>query len=133
MRAETTDFLAKARTCLAAAKTIAAVLLPEVAAKEGYLAAYHAAHAFVFERTGKPVKPHRGLRTAYSQTAREEPRLDPVFARLLSRAYKFKEVADYGVGPVVEITMADAEAVIDYAERFIEAVSNLLAPGPVGA
>jgi uncharacterized protein (UPF0332 family) len=126
MRTETRDFLAKARECLAAARTILAISLPGVAAKEGYLAAYHAAHAFVFERTGKAVKTHRGLRTAYARVAREEPRLDPGFSRLLSRAYKFKEVADYGIGPTIEITMADAEAVIDYAEGFIEAVSDLL-------
>ena len=90
MRAETTDFLAKARECLTAAKTVLSVSLPGVAAKEGYLAAFHAAHAFVFERTGKAVKTHRGLRAAYARAAREEPRLDPAFSRLLSQAYKFK-------------------------------------------
>ena len=66
MRTETTDFLAKAREWLAAAKTIFSISLPGVAAKEGYLAAYHTAHAFVFERTGKAVKTHRGLRAAYA-------------------------------------------------------------------
>ena len=131
MRTETRDFLAKSRECLAAAKTVLSVSLPGVAAKEGYLAAYHAAHAFVFERTGTATKTHRGLRAAYARAARDEPRLDPAFTRLLSQAYKFKEVADYGVGPAIKITVADAEAVIDSAERFIEAVSEALRPKPV--
>jgi uncharacterized protein (UPF0332 family) len=126
MRTETTDFLAKARECLAAAKTILSVSLPGVAAKEGYLATYHAAHAFVFERTGQAVKTHRGLRTAYARAARGEPRFDPSLSRLLSRAYKFKEVADYGVGPTIEITTSDAQQAIDNAERFIGAISDLL-------
>jgi len=127
MRSETRESLAKARECLAAAKTILGVSLPGVAAKEGYLAAYHAAHAFVMERTGKPVKTHRGLRIAYARAARDEQKLDPDFGPLLSRSYKFKEVADYGVGPTVEITIGDAQAVIGSAERFIDAVALILA------
>ena len=130
MRTETRDFLAKARECLAAAKTILAISLPGVAAKEGYLAAYHTAHAFVFERTGKAVKTHSGLRTAYARAAREEPRLDPAFSRSLSRAYKFKEVADYGISPTIEVTMADAREVIENAERFIDTVADLLRSKP---
>jgi uncharacterized protein (UPF0332 family) len=132
MRTETRDFLAKARECLTAARTILAISIPGVADKEGYLASYHAAHAFVFESTGKAVKTHSGLRTAYARAAHEEPRLDPAFSRLLSRAYKFKEVADYGIGPTIEITMADAREVIENSERFIDAVSDLLSPDPGG-
>ena len=109
MRSETRESLAKARECLAAAKTILGVSLSGVAAKEGYLAAYHAAHAFVIERTGKPVKTHRGLRIAYARAARDEPKLDPDF------------------GPTVEITIADAQAVIGNAEQFIDAVARTLA------
>ena len=58
MKPETADYLAKARECLDAAIKINTFSLPQVAAKEAYLAAYHAAHAFIFERTGKVVKSH---------------------------------------------------------------------------
>ena len=67
MKPETADYLAKARECLDAAKTINAFPLPQVAAKEAYLAAYHAAGAFVFESTGKVVKSHSGMRTMFAQ------------------------------------------------------------------
>lgn len=47
MTPEAADFMAKARECLDAARKIIVIPLPQVAAKEAYLAAYHAAHAFV--------------------------------------------------------------------------------------
>jgi len=53
VRPESADYLAKARECLDAARAIIAIPLPQVAAKEAYLAAYYAAHAFVFQSTGQ--------------------------------------------------------------------------------
>ena len=47
MTPETRYYLDKARQCLADAKTIAAIPIPQVAAKEAYLAGYHAAAAFI--------------------------------------------------------------------------------------
>lgn len=46
MKAETADYLTKARTTLADAQTIAALPLPHVAAREAYLAVFHAAEAY---------------------------------------------------------------------------------------
>lgn len=43
MKPESADYLAKVRKCLDAAKLIDAIPLPQVAAKEAYLATYHAA------------------------------------------------------------------------------------------
>jgi hypothetical protein len=48
---------------------------------------------------------------------------------LLGRAYKFKETADYGVGPQSIVTVEEAQSVIDIAQRFIEAIAQLLPPG----
>jgi hypothetical protein len=59
---ETAEYLDKAHRCLAGAKTIAAAGLPDVAAREAYLAVYHAAEAYIFERTDKAAKTHRGVR-----------------------------------------------------------------------
>lgn len=62
----------------------------------------------------------------FARIALEEPLLDSAFVRLLAQSYKFKEVADYGVGPTAEISVADAEAVIATAGRFIAAISHIL-------
>jgi uncharacterized protein (UPF0332 family) len=75
MKPETADCLTKARECLDGAKQIAGLPLPQVAAREAYLAAFHAAEAYIFEQTGRTVKTHRGLRTTFSQLARNEPRI----------------------------------------------------------
>jgi uncharacterized protein (UPF0332 family) len=45
VRAETADYLAKARATLADARQIAALPRPHVAAREAYYAAFHAAEA----------------------------------------------------------------------------------------
>ena len=53
MKPETADCLTKARECLDGAKQIAGLPLPQVAAREAYLAAFHAAEAYIFEQTGR--------------------------------------------------------------------------------
>jgi uncharacterized protein (UPF0332 family) len=109
VKAETADYLAKAREALAGARQIAALPLPQVAAREAYLAAYHAAEAYIFERTGKTVKTHRGLRATFTRLAREEPRIAAEYLTFLASAYELKSIADYGVGPTTRaISGADA-------------------------
>ena len=130
MKPEAADYLDKARQCLTGARTIAGVSLHHVAGREAYLAAFHAAEAFIFERTGKTIKTHRGLRVMFSRLAKDEPRIPREYLRLLSDGYEIKSVADYGVGPAVRtITAEDAISVIEAAEHFIETITRLLSPG----
>ena len=68
MKPEAADYLGKARQCLDDAKQIAAATpLHHIVAREAYLAAYHAAEAYLFERTGKAAKTHRGLRSEFGR------------------------------------------------------------------
>ena len=126
MTPETCYYLDKARQCLADAKTIAAVPIPQVAAKEAYLAGYHAAAAFILARTGKVAKTHTGVRTEFSKLAHKEPRIDRSFLSFLAQAYELKSVADYGIGPIAKISSDDAKAAIETAGRFIECIAELL-------
>jgi uncharacterized protein (UPF0332 family) len=80
-------YLAKARECLDAAIKINTFPLPQVAAKEAYLAAYHAARAFIFERTGKVVKSDGGMRAMFALVAKDDPRIDRSLGAVLGRAY----------------------------------------------
>jgi uncharacterized protein (UPF0332 family) len=128
LKTEAAEYLAKARECLDAAKKIIAVGLPRVAAKEGYLSAYHAAHAFVFEKTGQVVKTHSGMRAVFARIAKDDPRVDRWFNSFLAQAYTFKEVADYGVGSQAVITVQEAQELIDGAERFVDSLARLLLP-----
>jgi hypothetical protein len=74
MKPEAADYLGKARQCLDDAKQIAAATpLHHIVAREAYLAAYHAAEAYLFERTGKAARTHRGLRSEFGRLARGDP------------------------------------------------------------
>ena len=112
MTPEVADYLAKAREHLSKARNLLKVLhYNDEAARAAYLAAFHAAQAFIFERIGKVPKTHSGLRTTYARLAADEPRLDQGFTRFLASAYTFKEVADYGVS----------------SQGFIERIAEILA------
>src|SRR5271169_1052474 len=126
MKPEAADYLGQARQCLDEAKQIAALMpLHHIAAREAYLAAYHAAEAYIFERTGKPAKTHRGLRSEFSRLARSEPRIGREYLTFLAQAYEYKSIADYSVGSTSPpITAEDARSTIDTAERLIDCIGQ---------
>lgn len=127
MKPESSGYLAKARHCLASAKTIAAAEVPDVAAREAYLAAYHAAEAN--ERTGKAAKTHRGVKIQSNRLARDEARISRELFAFIDEGYQFKSIADYGVGPAIdEIAADDATSAIDTAALFIDTIAQLLPP-----
>jgi uncharacterized protein (UPF0332 family) len=129
MKAETADYLAKARTTLADAEKIAALPLPHVAAREAYLAVFHAAEAYIFEHTGKVAKTHRGVRSEFARLARAEPRIGRDLITF-GTAYQFKTRADYAVGSTTTpITPDEATAAIATTARFIDAITQVLPPG----
>jgi uncharacterized protein (UPF0332 family) len=129
MKPEAADYLGKARQCLDDARLIATVTaLHHIVAREAYLAAYHAAEAYLFERTSKPAKTHRGLRSEFGRLARNDPRIAREFLTFLAEAYEYKSIADYGVGSASpSITAEDAQSAIATAARFIECIAELLA------
>jgi uncharacterized protein (UPF0332 family) len=130
MKAETADYLAKARATLADAQKIAALPLPHVAAREAYYAAFHAAEAYIFEHTGKPATTHRDVRSEFGRLARREPRIDRELTRFLATAYQLKATTDYGIGPAAApITADQAAAAIATAGRFIDTIAQVLPPG----
>jgi uncharacterized protein (UPF0332 family) len=130
MRAETADYLAKARATLAGAQQIATLPLPHIAAREAYLAAFHAAEAYIFEHTGKVAKTHRGVRSEFARLAKAEPRIARDLIAFLGAAYQFKTRADYAVGSTAApVTSPEAAAAIASTKRFIDAVTELLPPG----
>lgn len=129
MKAETADYLAKARTTLADARQIPALLLLHIAAREAYLAVFHAAEAYKFEQTGKVAKTHRGVRSEFARLARAEPRLGRDLVAFLGAAYQFNTRADYAIGATATpITAVEADAAIGTTDRFIDTIVQLLSP-----
>jgi uncharacterized protein (UPF0332 family) len=99
---EAARFLDKARLSLADA-TLYQPIVPRIAGREAYLAAYHAAEALIFERTGKIAKTHRGLRAQFALLARDVS-IDQAIWEILGQAYELKSLADYGTGTEAEIS-----------------------------
>ena len=127
MTPETADYLAKAREYLNKARSLLDVMhYSDEAARAAYLAAFHAAQALVFERTARVAKSHSGLRTTFARLAKDDPRIDRPFTRFLARAYKSKEITDYGIGPQAVVTAAEAQEMIDLAMRFVDRMAEIV-------
>ena len=99
MTPEAADYLDKARQCLSNAGAILAIGLGNDAGRNAYLAAFHAAQALVFDRTGKVAKTHRGVQSEFARLAKADPRINQELRLFLSQAYNLKAVADYETGP----------------------------------
>lgn len=127
MKPEAADYLEKARRVLRDAKTIAEAEIPDVAAREAYLAAFHAAEAYIFECTGRAAKTHRGVRNQFGRLALQEPRIAREFPAFLHIGYELKVTDDYGIGAAAQtISGAEANSAIAAAGRFIACISALL-------
>jgi uncharacterized protein (UPF0332 family) len=108
------------------ARAVAAIEFGEAAGRAAYLAAFHAAQAMIFERSGKVPRTHRGVHAQFSRIAKDEPRLGIELPRFLSQAYDFKTVADYEIGPDATVPLSEALSTIAAAERFIDGIAELL-------
>ena len=100
--------------------------MPRIAGREAYLAAFHAAEALLYERTGKVAKTHRGLRAQFARIAKDEPRIDQSVSEFLGRAYELKSLADYGTGIEATISLPTAQAAVETATRFVDCIASLL-------
>jgi len=126
VKPETEGFLDKARAFLLKAQD-ALEHWPDEAGRAAYLAAFHAAQALVFEKTGTVAKTHSGVRGQFGQLVKDEPGCDAELRSFLGRAYNFKAIADYETGPGAEIPPERAVWGIQTARRFVDFVAGLVA------
>ncbi len=131
MKEESALYLEKARWHLANASTIAAAKIPEVAAREAYYAAFHAAQCYIFERTGTVAKTHKGVHGEFSRLAKDDPQVPKDLLPLLGQAYDYKSLSDYEVGPLARIYAGDALDMIQKATRFVDCIATRLQTGGV--
>ena len=100
------------------------------AGRGAYLAAFHAAQALIFERTKRVAKTHRGVHGQFLRLIGDDPRIDETLRRFLSEGYKLKATADYEVGPLAVVAIAEAASAVATAARLVNAVASILG-GPV--
>ena len=126
MTPEVEAYLAKAAEDLADARTILTIPLPKVAARSAYYVAFHATEALLLARTGRIAKTHTGLRTALAHMLHDAGDENRPLLTFLARAYKYKELSDYGVGASATITDAEAVALVEAASGFLQRVRTLI-------
>jgi uncharacterized protein (UPF0332 family) len=123
---EAAAHLDKARRSLANARTMLDVNLTDEAGRAAYLAAFHAAQAFIFERTGRTPKSHTGVHGQFGKLAKDEPGIDVALRRFLSQAYDMKTIVDYETRQVI-VPLERAHFAIETANRFIACGAGLIA------
>jgi uncharacterized protein (UPF0332 family) len=114
----------KARESLAFSRYALAGEYTEEAGRSAYMAAYHAAMAFIVTRTGKSPKTHSGARSEFGRLAREETGISREQVSLLGWSYELKNAADYEQGATV--SLRDAERAIEEASQLVETIAILV-------
>lgn len=126
MTPEAAGYLDKARQCLAYARTNLDVNLSNDAGRNAYLAAFHAAQAYIFAKTQTVAKSHHGVHTAFNKLAQDDLRIGREQRRFLSQAYNLKAIADYEMGPDSVVPLPRAQAALVDAVRFVEVIAQTL-------
>lgn len=127
MTPETGYFLDKARRLLNDADAMLAISLFDAAGRTAYLAGFHAAQAFISDKTAKTVKTHQGVHSEWGRLTRNDPAFQPEMRGFLSRTYNLKAVADYDTGPGAEVSPERARTETAAAKRFVALIEGLLA------
>ena len=130
MKPQTGAFLEKAGELIDQANTMLSVPLIDAAGRTAYLAGLHAAQALIFERTGRVIKRHRGVRNELWRLMKDTPRFDTELRAFLGRAYRLKEIADYETGPGSHVSEELARSTITTARRFVDIITELLEEAP---
>ncbi|WP_237479480.1 HEPN domain-containing protein [Lichenibacterium dinghuense] len=132
MTPEAAASLARARRDLGEARLLAGLKLNRLAARSGYYAAFHAAEALIQERTGRSAKTHRGVHSEFSRLTKGDLGSSRDVWRVLTDAYRYKEMADYSTDPDADISDDATGQVIADASRFVDRIADLLA-NPLGS
>ena len=92
MNQSATAFLGKADEALSKARRIIGIEIYDEAGRHAYYAAYHAAQALIFERTGKVSRTHKGVNAQFAKLVVTESSLSRDHVRFLARAYRLKAI-----------------------------------------
>lgn len=123
MTSETDLFLAKACDLLTQGHAMLAIDLWDAAGRTAYLAAFHAAQAFIFVRSGRIMKSHHGVHTEFLRLSRTDQAISAELRQFLSQAYNLKSIADYETGLEAKITRERATHALQQAAAFIQVIS----------
>jgi uncharacterized protein (UPF0332 family) len=67
------------------------------------------------------------VRSEFARLAKDDPRIDREFTAFLAQAYNLKAIADYAIGPAVNVSPSEVDEAINKATRFVDLVAVLIA------
>ena len=102
------------------------IQLHEATGRASNLAAFHAAQALIFERSGKIGKTHRGVHVEFQRVTKDSQSIGPKLRSFLSRAYNLKAMADYETGPESGVSRERATEAVAEAKSFVAHVAGQL-------
>jgi uncharacterized protein (UPF0332 family) len=100
--------------------------LHDAAGRTAYLAGFHAAQAFISEKTGRSVKTHKGVHAELHRLTRDNQRLDPELRVFLAVTYSLKAIADYETGPGSEVSPERAATAVEVGKRFVGRMAEMI-------
>jgi uncharacterized protein (UPF0332 family) len=121
---EAESHLMKARENIEFARYALAGEYTDEAGRSAYMAAYHAALAFIVTNTAKSPKTHSGVRSEFARLAHQEPRITREQVSLLGWSYELKNAADYEQEHTV--SLAQAERAISEALQLVERIAAII-------
>jgi len=83
------------------------------------MASFHIAQAYIFERTDRISKTHKGVQIEFFRLTKQDNRVDQTLRLFLSHSYEFKSSADYLTGPDAFTPAPDAIGAVAMANRFV--------------
>ena len=113
----------RARESLAAARIMIEQNLPNIAASRAYYAMFYVAEALLMNR-GLVFSSHSAVIAAYGREFARSTELDQKFHRYLIASQNARHIGDYGVEE--NVSLAEAQQVVQWAEEFIQAGENYL-------
>lgn len=102
------------------------VHLDDAAGRTAYLAGFHAAQAFIFERRRRAAKTHHGVQTEFFRLTKGDTRINSEMRTFLSRGYNLKSAADYHTDPLADIGPETAASAIAEAKAFVALLTAIV-------
>jgi uncharacterized protein (UPF0332 family) len=94
VKPETAEFIAYAIKLLGDADKMLDTGLDDHAARTAYVACFHVARAYTFERNGRTAKTHGGVHTEFFRLSKDDDRSDPELRAFLTTALSSRSVKD---------------------------------------
>lgn len=126
MSPEAALYMTKARRLLLQAQAVHEIGIAEQGGRIAYAAAFNAAQALIFERSGRAVKTHKGVRARFGFLTKDEPSIDSGLRSFLENGFELKRLADYFEIGDREVSLEEARDAIEAATRFVDRVGTLL-------